>query len=114
MKVKVWIGDGVIKCMSQMCSVQGEQCPRFYQCEEMEIEIKKKDEKETLKAFPYIQRDLLELLAHKQKEYIDLLGEELHETVGIASVHGWRSNRVAEGRSKREAIEALQKELQRG
>ena len=40
MKVKGWIEDGQIKCMSQICSFD---CPRCYECKEYEIEVKEID-----------------------------------------------------------------------
>lgn len=43
-----------------------------------------------------------------QHEYIQLLSDELNEVVGMASIHGWQSSRVAEGERLRKEIEAAQ------
>ncbi len=39
-------------------------------------------------------------------DYNDLLGEEIKSLLGIASVHGWKSERAEKGRELREAIES--------
>jgi predicted RNase H-like nuclease (RuvC/YqgF family) len=43
-----------------------------------------------------------------QKEYIQLLTDELNEVVGMASIHGWKSSRAEEGERLRQAIAASQ------
>lgn len=40
-------------------------------------------------------------------EYIDLLGDEIHDLMGIAYVHGWRSSRHSQGEKARAKIQAL-------
>lgn len=40
-------------------------------------------------------------------KYITLLGEEIAELVGLASVHGWSSSRVEEGKTLRKKIDDL-------
>lgn len=39
------------------------------------------------------------------EDYIKLLGDELNEIVGIASVHGWKSSRYGKGVECRKRIE---------
>lgn len=46
-------------------------------------------------------------MIEKQKEYIALLNEELNGLVGMASVHGWKSNLVEEGKKLREEMSFL-------
>ncbi len=45
------------------------------------------------------------------EEYIELLLAELNETVSIASIHGWRSSRVEQGRAIREKIDKAKGEV---
>jgi len=40
-------------------------------------------------------------------EYIVLLGRELDTVIGVASIHGWRSQLVKEGEEARETIDRL-------
>lgn len=51
------------------------------------------------------QIKLLEDLVFLQKQYIDLMGEELGEVVQIANVHGWKSTRYEKGMELRKLIE---------
>lgn len=44
-------------------------------------------------------------LADAQEEYLKLLGAELDDTVGMASIHGWKSARHEAGKIAREKIE---------
>lgn len=53
----------------------------------------------------------LSRLVEKQREYINLLVEELDELVSIASVHGWKSSRVEEGERLRSEISSLESGL---
>jgi len=46
-------------------------------------------------------------LIEKLEEYIKLLGLEIDDLVGIAYVHGWRSEHVEQGKKLREEIKAL-------
>ncbi len=46
-------------------------------------------------------------LIKTQQEYIDLLIAEINDLCGMASVHGWRSTRVDEGKRLREKIITL-------
>lgn len=48
-------------------------------------------------------------LIKAQSDYIKLLGEELNEVVGIASVHGWKSSRYEQGIKCREKIKNAKK-----
>lgn len=43
----------------------------------------------------------------KQKEYINLLGQELKEACIIAAIHGWRSDRVEKGEDLRNEMFAI-------
>lgn len=46
-------------------------------------------------------------MIEKQKEYITVLNEELNRLVGMASVHGWKSNLVEQGKKLRDEIALL-------
>ena len=46
-------------------------------------------------------------MIEKQKEYISLLNEELNGLVGMASVHGWKSSLVEQGKKLREEMSFL-------
>lgn len=46
-------------------------------------------------------------MIEKQKEYIELLNQELNGLVGMASVHGWKSQLVEEGIKLREEMRLL-------
>ena len=43
-------------------------------------------------------------MIEKQQEYIQLLTDELSDVVGMASIHGFRSNRVEQGEKLREEL----------
>lgn len=47
-----------------------------------------------------------ELLKLTEK-FLELLGDELHETAVIARLHGWRSSRIEQGNALREKINQL-------
>ena len=46
-------------------------------------------------------------MIEKQKEYIELLNQELNGLVGMASVHGWKSQLVEQGIKLREEMRLL-------
>lgn len=46
-------------------------------------------------------------MIEKQKEYISLLNEELNGLVGMASVHGWKSSLVEQGKKLRDEMSFL-------
>ncbi|NBL01081.1 MAG: hypothetical protein EOM50_24410, partial [Erysipelotrichia bacterium] len=46
-------------------------------------------------------------MIEKQKEYIAVLNEELNGLVGMASVHGWKSNLVEQGKKLRDEMALL-------
>lgn len=39
MKAKVWFEDGVIKCLSQVCALNGVVCPRINECSDVEVSL---------------------------------------------------------------------------
>lgn len=47
-------------------------------------------------------------MIEKQKEYIAVLNEELNGLIGMASVHGWKSNLVEQGKKLRDEMALLQ------
>ena len=53
------------------------------------------------------ENDNFRQLIKTQEEYIKLISDELTDVVGIASVHGWKSNRYEQGKLLREKIERL-------
>lgn len=61
------------------------------------------------------QKDLIDFmidnkgldLIKKQKEYIQLLTDELTEIVAIAAIHGWKSQRFEKGKELRQEIDFL-------
>lgn len=53
------------------------------------------------------QEDKLKRLCLLLLDYIDLLTAELNETAIMASLHGWKSSRVEEGKVIREKLEKL-------
>jgi hypothetical protein len=64
------------------------------------------------KCQPLIEAPLREEIAELKaayEDYIKLLGDELNDTVSIASAHGWKSTRYEQGVKCREAIAKLQK-----
>jgi len=46
-------------------------------------------------------------MIEKQKEYIAILNEELNGLVGMAAVHGWKSNLVEQGKKLRDEMALL-------
>jgi hypothetical protein len=47
----------------------------------------------------------------KQDEYNKLLADELHNVVGIAHAHGWRSKRFEQGEQLRKQLALLLQQL---
>lgn len=47
-------------------------------------------------------------MIEKQKEYINLLNEEINGLIGMASVHGWKSNLVEQGIKLRQEMDEIQ------
>ena len=47
-------------------------------------------------------------MVEKQKEYIKILKQELDETAMIATVHGWKSRLVEDGKKLRIEMEAIE------
>ena len=47
----------------------------------------------------------------KQDEYNKLLADELHDVVGIAHAHGWRSERFEQGEQLRKQLALLLQQL---
>jgi hypothetical protein len=56
--------------------------------------------------------NVLHDLVQTQEEYIELLREELHEIVPLASVHGWKSSRADKGIELRERIDRAKNTLE--
>ena len=56
------------------------------------------------------EKTVTELIWHYET-YIELLLEELNETVMIADIHGWKSTRVEAGEQFRKRIKKLRQEL---
>ena len=56
-----------------------------------------------LKQSQDLNNDYIEIL----EQYNLLLGEELRETITIASIHGWRSSRYEQGKLLRDKMEVL-------
>jgi len=54
---------------------------------------------DTLFKVALLERDkeILETLVKQLEEYCNLLGDECSDLVGMASVHGWKSNRYEKG-----------------
>jgi len=50
-------------------------------------------------------------LVHKLEKYLDIVGEDLAETAIIASVHGWASKRIEQGKKMRREIFALRRKI---
>ena len=46
------------------------------------------------------------------EEFVELLTDELNETVGIAVVHGWKSTRVNKGKVLRDKMKTLKEKLE--
>lgn len=53
------------------------------------------------------ERSKVEIYLQVLNEYVSLLGDELNDTVGMASIHGWQSTRVKQGKDLRKKIETL-------
>lgn len=53
-----------------------------------------------------------ENLVTKQDEYIKLLGEEINELAGMATIHGWHSSRANAGIKLREEIKQLKSKFE--
>jgi len=49
----------------------------------------------------------LESLVKAQNEYINLLVDEQRECIGLATVHGWKSERFEQGKKLRDKIAEL-------
>ena len=56
-----------------------------------------------LKQIQDLDNDYIEVL----EQYNSLLGEELRETITIASIHGWQSSKYEQGKLLRDKMEAL-------
>lgn len=54
--------------------------------------------------------DVIELYL-AQDSYLELLGEEINDLIGIAYIHGWRSTRHELGVKMRERIEEAKKKV---
>ena len=84
---------------------------------EQQLIIKQEEIINTLKEQVKILNETIQLLKQSQdlnNDYIEileqynlLLGEELRETITIASIHGWRSSRYEQGKLLRDKIEVL-------
>lgn len=48
-------------------------------------------------------------LVKAYKDYAQLLGDEINEMAVFASVHGWKSSRIEQGKVLREKIKQLEK-----
>lgn len=57
------------------------------------------------------ERIILTALVEKQQEYIELLGKEIADSMGIASIHGYRSNHTMQGVKLRLEINRLKERL---
>ena len=53
-----------------------------------------------------------EKLIQSYDKYIELLGEELDELMLIASIRGWKSSRIDEGKKARNIIEDIKDHVQ--
>jgi hypothetical protein len=49
----------------------------------------------------------------KLEEYIELLGDECSDLVGVVYYRGWRSKRVEQGEKLRNEIKELKNEIER-
>ncbi len=58
------------------------------------------------------QVKILEELIKIKDEYINLLAEELHEVVPLATLHHWNSTRYEKGIFYRKTIAVLEERLQ--
>jgi hypothetical protein len=57
------------------------------------------------------ERDEVSKLLKITEQFLDLLGEELHDTAVIASLHGWKSTRIEQGKVLREKIKQLKERI---
>jgi hypothetical protein len=59
---------------------------------------------------PQIVQELnrLQNLAAAWEAYANLLGDELNDIIVLATVHGWKSQRIEKGRELREKIKSFQ------
>ena len=55
--------------------------------------------------------ELYKQIVQKQDEYNKLLADELHDVVGIAHAHGWRSERFEQGEQLRKELALLLEQL---
>ena len=84
---------------------------------EQQLIIKQEEIINTLKEQVKILNETIQILKQSQdldNDYIEvleqynlLLGEELRETITIASIHGWKSSRYEQGKLLRDKIDAL-------
>ena len=84
---------------------------------EQQLIIKQEEIINTLKEQVEILNETVQLLKQSQdldndyievlEQYNSLLGEELRETITIASIHGWKSSRYEQGKLLRDKMEAL-------
>lgn len=58
-----------------------------------------------------LDNQAVENLTSAYEDYIKILSDEITEMVPVASVHGWRSQRVKDGQRAREEIKALKEGL---
>lgn len=61
------------------------------------------------KASPVSDGETQEELIDAYKEYVALLNDEINSLLGVAHVHGWRSQNVEKGKACREKIDRLSK-----
>lgn len=47
-------------------------------------------------------------LIKAQREYIELLGDEIDDLVGVAHIHGWKTKRLEQGEKLRNTIKELE------
>ena len=84
---------------------------------EQQLIIKQEEIINTLKEQVKILNETVQLLKQSQdldndyieilEQYNSLLGEELRETITIASIHGWKSSRYEQGKLLRDKMEVL-------
>ena len=84
---------------------------------EQQLIIKQEEIINTLKEQVEILNETVQLLKQSQdldndyieilEQYNSLLGEELRETITIASIHGWKSSRYEQGKLLRDKMETL-------
>lgn len=84
---------------------------------EQQLIIKQEEIINTLKEQVKILNETIQLLKQSQdldndyievlEQYNSLLGEELRETITIASIHGWKSSRYEQGKLLRDKMEVL-------